>query len=85
MIGTKTLIADAEARNKIFLDIIRKQSKLSKIRDNAVRANIQPIDFIKLESILRKHFDGRLPQTRKRPDKLSQECYDDILNQIPTP
>ena len=31
VIGVKTLIADAEARNKIFLDIIKKQSKLNKL------------------------------------------------------
>lgn len=51
---------------------------------NAVRDNIPPKNFVKLESILRKHFNGGLPQTRKRPDKLSQECYNEILNQIPT-
>jgi len=31
VISARTLIADAEARNKVFLDIIRKQSKLSSI------------------------------------------------------
>jgi hypothetical protein len=29
VVSAKTLIIDAEARNKVFLDIIRKQSKLS--------------------------------------------------------
>jgi Histidine kinase-, DNA gyrase B-, and HSP90-like ATPase len=31
VLGAKTLIADAEARNKIFLDIIRRQSRLHEI------------------------------------------------------
>ena len=31
VISARTLIADAEARNKVFLDIIRKQSKLNKV------------------------------------------------------
>ena len=31
VISVKTLIADAEARNMVFLDIIRKQSKLNKL------------------------------------------------------
>nr|WP_319401825.1 ATP-binding protein [uncultured Carboxylicivirga sp.] len=35
VIGAETLISDAESKNKVFLDIIRKQSKLTKILDNA--------------------------------------------------
>lgn len=31
VVSAKTLICDAEARNKVFLDIIRKQSKLNKL------------------------------------------------------
>lgn len=31
VVGAKTLIIDAEARNKVFLDIIRKQSRLHKM------------------------------------------------------
>lgn len=31
VVSAKTLITDAEARNKVFLDIIRKQSKLNKL------------------------------------------------------
>jgi hypothetical protein len=33
VIGAETLISDAESKNKVFLDIIRKQSKLTKILD----------------------------------------------------
>lgn len=38
VVGARTLIADAEARNKVFLDIIRKQSRLTK-RFSADSAN----------------------------------------------
>jgi len=31
VISASTLIKDAEARNKVFLDIVRKQSKLQKL------------------------------------------------------
>jgi hypothetical protein len=31
VINARTLILDAEARNKVFLDVIRKQSRLNKI------------------------------------------------------
>ena len=31
VVSAKTLIIDAEARNKVFLDIIRKQSKLNNL------------------------------------------------------
>jgi len=34
VVGAETLISDAESRNKIFLDIIRKQSRLADIIDN---------------------------------------------------
>jgi hypothetical protein len=34
VVSARTLIADAEARNKIFLDIIRKQSKLNRLLGN---------------------------------------------------
>jgi hypothetical protein len=33
VISAKTLVSDAEARNKVFLDIIRKQSKINKLLD----------------------------------------------------
>jgi len=35
VVSARTLINDAEGRNRIFLDIIRKQSKLNKL----VKAN----------------------------------------------
>lgn len=49
---------------------------------NAVHDNVKPIHFIKLESILRKYFNGGLPNTRKRPDSLSIECYQEILDLV---
>ncbi|NQT76811.1 MAG: ATP-binding protein [Bacteroidetes bacterium] len=36
VVSAKTLISDAEARNKVFLEIVKKQSKLSKILENIV-------------------------------------------------
>lgn len=39
VLGARTLIADAEARNKIFLDIIRRQSRLHEIIDSTSAAD----------------------------------------------
>lgn len=45
VISAKTLIADAEARNKVFLDIIRKQSRLNSLlkEDDKVKPKPSPI------------------------------------------
>lgn len=37
VVSARTLIKDAEARNRVFLDIIRKQSRLNKIIEEAIK------------------------------------------------
>jgi hypothetical protein len=46
---------------------------------------VQDIDenFIKVDTVLRNNSpDGKIPNTSFRPQKLSQDCYNDVLNLI---
>jgi hypothetical protein len=40
VVGADTLILDAEARNKVFIDIINKHSRLNKYISEGAKANM---------------------------------------------
>jgi hypothetical protein len=40
VVSARTLIKDAEARNRVFLDIIRKQSKLNSLIESTVKKGV---------------------------------------------